>query len=37
MSELSTLLIDILPIVFEAAVSPTVLIGIILVLSISTP
>lgn len=35
MSELSTLLFDILPLAFGAAVSPTVLIGIILVLSIS--
>ena len=35
MSELSTLLFDILPLAFGAAVSPTVLIGIILILSIS--
>ncbi len=35
MSELSALLFDILPLAFGAAVSPTVLIGIILVLSIS--
>jgi len=35
MSEFSALLIDILPIAFGAAVSPTVLIGIILVLSVS--
>ena len=35
MSEFSALLIDILPLAFGAAVSPTVLIGIILVLSIT--
>jgi hypothetical protein len=35
MSELSTLLFDILPLTLGAAVSPTVLIGIILILSVS--